>query len=221
MDGLPPAVLVLIVAALSASAGALLTLLIVSLTGDEQREDAREATHEAGTPTDDLLRVVRTESGAEVFVRGRRVRRLQEIEDRETGQQTIAAVKAVLAFAEAWLPALEARPPATGSPPDTAAAQRVDLTPPGDQGSQASTRAEPGGSDGEPLNLVQAIDSLIQKRLQERPDLAELRIRLTRDLQGRPLFYVGRERYRSANEIPHAEISTFIQETIRMWERIG
>jgi hypothetical protein len=70
----------------------------------------------------------------------------------------------------------------------------------------------------DPLKLVEEIDTLIQRRLEDRPDLAKKGIRLTRDVHGHLLIYVGRQRYRSADEVPDDEVGAFIRETIRMWE---
>ncbi|MGD2164060.1 MAG: hypothetical protein PVH50_00865 [Anaerolineae bacterium] len=203
--------LILIVAALSGCAGALLTLLAVYLTAGDEREMAGGA--------DELLSVIRTEDGPAVFVRGKRLRRLHEIEDRETGEETVAAIKAVLSFAEGWLPALKDRQASNSSTAGPPVPDSVDPTPLEEQGVQVATEGEPDASLSGPLDLVQEIDSLLQERLQERPDLAEMEIRMARDVQGRPLIYVGPERYRSAEEVPDETISAFIRETIRLWER--
>jgi hypothetical protein len=75
-----------------------------------------------------------------------------------------------------------------------------------------------GPPSAEPLKLIEEINTLIQERLHERPDLARRGIRLTRDMDGRPLIYVGKQPYRSADEIPDDEVSAFIAETIHLWE---
>ncbi len=65
---------------------------------------------------------------------------------------------------------------------------------------------------------METIDAFLQERLQERPNLAKRGIRLTRDVKGHILVYVGQERYRSLDQIPAAEVRAFIRETIRLWE---
>jgi hypothetical protein len=69
-----------------------------------------------------------------------------------------------------------------------------------------------------PLSLVDEIDALVQERLRERPDLAEQGIRLTHDIDGSILIYVGQKRYRSADEIPNDDVKGLIHDAIRAWE---
>lgn len=217
MEGLPPGILILMVAALSAFAGALLTWIVVYVSGRGSRKTGQHTSQDEEAPTDDLLRVVRTKSDPAIFVQGRRLHHLREIEDRETGQETVAAIKAVLAFAEGWLPTLQEKQAPSGSANGRAAMgglgasrlQRSNLVTP--------KRAH-GTSSSESLKLVEEIDALIQKRLEDRPDLARRGVRLTRDVHGHPLIYVGQERYRSAGEIPDDEVSAFVRETIQVWE---
>ncbi len=218
MEALPPGALILMVAALSVSAGALLTWLIIYISR-EQGSAPQDTPRDEEPSTDVLLRVVRTKGGASVFVRGRRLRHLREIKDRDTGQETILAVKAVLRFAEGWLPALreEERPPSSADA-QPAAGVAASARPIGQRAPLAGQRTE-GIPSAEPLKLVEEINVLIQKRLHGRPELAKRGIRLSRDIDGRPLIYVGQHTYRSAEEIPNREVSTFIRETIQMWER--
>ena len=225
MGSLPPGVFLLMVAVLSALAGGLLTWIIVYATGSGRggaprgprlRQDQPET--ETSTSAD-LLRVVQTESGPSIFVQGERQHHLRDIEDRETGQETIAAVRAVLAFAEDWLPPLlerlAAAEGATGRP--TRDTREVSRQLPS-RGPAPVSRAD-STSTSRPLQLVDEIDDLLQKRLLERPDLAKRGIRLTRDIEGRPLIYVGTQPYRSADEIPDDDARAFIQETIHVWEK--
>jgi hypothetical protein len=207
----------LAIAVLSALAGALLTWLVTYLTGGAQDTVAPRSPREEGAPTDDLLRVVRTKGDPAVFVQGKRVNHLRDIQDRDIGQQTVLAIKAVLAFAEGWLPALQEE---RGSPDATRQRSAADARPAPAPMPENLVIAERdrGASLSEPLKLVEEIDALIQRRLQERPDLAKHRLRLTRDVHGHPLIYVGQQRYRSADEIPDDEVRAFIQETIQIWE---
>ena len=220
MGGLPPAALILIVAALSALAGALLTWLIMYVTGKGQGDTGQKVSREKEAPRDDLLRVIQTGTGPAVFVRGNRVHRLEEIEDPQTGEEAIAGIKTVLAFAERWLPAVQGekdepvpptpshdrRPVDAAAPPPTPLRNRI----------VAERASNP--SSVEPLRLVEEINLLMQRRLKERPDLARRGIRLTHDIQGRILIYVGQQRYRSADQIPDEDVSAFIRDTIQIWE---
>lgn len=219
MEGLPPGVLILIVAALSAAVGALLTWLITYI-GRERGPAPRHHPEDEEPATDDLLRVVRTKGGPSVVVQGKRLRHLREIKDRDVGQETVLAVEAVLKFAEGWLPALQREKRPFTSAKTQSAAGVTASPPPIHQGSPlAGQRAVAGGTaSAEPLRLVEEINGLIQERLQERPDLARRGIRLTRDMDGRPLIYVDKHAYHSADEIPDPEVSVFIRETIQIWE---
>ncbi len=218
MGSLPPGVIVLAVAVLSASAGALLTWIVTRLTGSGRSETARRPPEEEGAATDNLLRVARTKGSPAIFVQGRRVGHLRDIKDRETGQETISAIKAVLAFAEGWLPALQERRDSSGSPERQPAAGALDVSPPLRPRPPIAAERARGASLSEPLRLIEEIDALVQKRLQGQPELAKYRIRLTRDVHGRPLIYVGQEHYRSADDVPDDEVRAFIQETIHIWE---
>jgi hypothetical protein len=165
-----------------------------------------------------LLRVVRTKGSPAIFVQGRRVSHLRDIRDRETGQETISAIKAVLAFAEGWLPALQDGQVSSGSTERQPAAGALDASPTLRRRPPVTPERARGASLSEPLRLIEEIDALVQERLQGRPDLAKYRIRLTRDVHGRPLIYVGQEHYRSADDVPDDEVRAFIQETIQIWE---
>jgi hypothetical protein len=65
---------------------------------------------------------------------------------------------------------------------------------------------------------VEEIDALVQGRLRARPDLAWRGIRLTPDIDGTLLIYVGQQRYRSAGEIPDEDVRGFISDAIQAWE---
>ena len=219
MGSLPPAALIIVVAALSSLAGAILTWLIIYLTRDHGPE--RQGTNSAGAhATDvDLLRVVASKSGPTVVIRGEQRQHLRDIRDRETGEEAVTAVKAVLAFAEGWLPALQEE----GDPPDVSGTpSRGHVRGAGHPRQQhgPTTGAVGPGSAADPLRLVEEIDRLLQRRLEGHPEFAEEGIRLTRDVKGRLLIYVGQDRYRSAGEIPDDDVARFIRETIQIWERM-
>jgi len=115
MDALPPEFLILVVAIVSALAGGLLTWIVSYISGggkskrQHRRLPAATAQGESEAPApageQELLRVSRTKKGRlAVFVQGQRYRRLLEITEPQVGRETIAALKAVLTFAEGWLP---------------------------------------------------------------------------------------------------------------------
>jgi len=219
MGSLPPAALIIVVAALSALAGAVLAWLIIYLTHDRGPERKGKSSGGAQATDVDLLRVVASKSGPTVVIRGERLHHLREIRDRETGEEAVTAVKAVLAFAEGWLPALREE----GNPPDVSGTLnrspvRGAAQPPQQHAPAAS--AVGSGSTADPLRLVEEIDRLLQRRLDGHPEFAEEGIRLTRDVEDRLLIYVGQDRYRSAGEIPDDDIAQFIRETIQIWERM-
>ena len=212
MVGLPPAALIIIVAALSALAGGVLTWLVIYLTRD--RTPGSAANHDA--PSADLLRVVASKTGPTVLIQGERRRHLREIQDRETGKRAVAAVKAVLAFAEGWLPALDGRADASA-----AALRRPrtrDTAPTSPQSRRAAPTSPVTDGSADPLRLVEEIDALLQNRLAEQSELAKREIRLARDVNGRVVIYVGQDRFHSAEEIPDKKIGAFIRETIHIWE---
>lgn len=217
MRELPADVFVLAIAVVSALVGALLTWIVTQITG-ETRRGAAPASPQEEAASDDLLRVTRAKGGPTIFVQGRRTNHLRDIKDRETGQETILAIKAVLTFAEGWLPALQGKPGGSASPQGRSTKSALDVSPSVRQNVLLAGERARDASLSEPLKLIEEIDALIQTRLQKRPDLVRRRIRLTRDVHGRPLIYVGQEQYRSADEIPDDEVRAFIQETIHIWE---
>jgi len=218
MGDLPPGIFALVIAVLSASAGALLTWVVMYVVGEERPKSVRPPSEDGAAATDDLLRVARINGDPAIFVQGERRRHLRDIEDRETGQDTVWAIKAVLAFAEGWLPALQEKAVSSEAADRQSTPGAVGPSAPLHERDLFSTRRDRGALASEPLKLFEEIDSLIQRRLEERPELGKQGIRLTRDVHGRLLIYVGRQRYQSADEIPDDEVSVFIQETIRMWE---
>ena len=218
MGSLPPAVLIMVVAALSALAGAVLTWLIIYLTRDRRPERRDSGSADAGASSGDLMRVVASKSGPTILIKGQRRHHLREIRDRKTGEETVAAVRAVLAFAEGWLPSLQAEgdKPQPVTTPDPVRPAVVEPPP---QERAAVARPASSRSSADPMRLVEEIDRLLQKRLTEHPEFAQERIRLTRDVNGRLLIYVGQNRYRSTGDIPNDNVAEFVRETIRIWER--
>jgi len=165
----------------------------------------------------ELLRISRTKKGRlTIFVQGRRYRHLREIKDPQVGRETIEALKAVLTFAEGWLPAPRQTPPQPASRKSTVDEEtflerlrRSDLFP---AGGPART------SQPEPLIPVGKINALVQKRLRERPDLAGRHIFLTTKVGGNPLICVSQQTFDAVDDIPDPQIRALIQDAIREWE---
>ncbi len=220
MRPLPPGVIIVVVAALSALAGAVLTWLILYAVGSTPRDAEQDRSQHPESRTDDVLRVVRTRAGHVVLVHGEKKAHLREIEDRETGEEVVAAVRAILAFAEGWLPALRQRQgsSAAATTPQRASGSGVSSSASPVSVSAGTENTSASSSPSELLNLFEQIDALLQKRASERPELAKRGIRLSEDTDGRLLIYVGRDHYRSTEDIPDDEVRAFIRETIRMWE---
>ena len=165
----------------------------------------------------ELIRVSRTEKGKlAIFVQGQRYRHLREITDPQVGRETIEAIKAVMAFAEGWLPAsrhVSPQPPPGASDADEEAflerLRQTDLF---------STRGLPKPTASEPLIPVEAINELVQQRLKERPNLADRHINMTTEADGRLRIYVGPRSFESVDEIPEPAVRALIQDAIREWE---
>ncbi|MFQ6101823.1 MAG: hypothetical protein ACE5OS_11410 [Anaerolineae bacterium] len=238
MGALPPFVFLILTLAAFAVAGALLAWVIGHVSGKgkgsskkrEQRlTDVPPAESETTTRADEqeLLRVSRTKKGdLAVFVQGQRYRHLRKITDPEMGRETIEALKAVLAFAEGWLPSTQQQvAPPTSPAPDVDQAmflKQLRQAPP-------SPTVKPAGLRGllptqaprtmlEPLTFVDEIDDLVQQRLQERPELTELRIRLTTDEAAGLRIQVNQQTFDSVSDIPYPQIRALIQDAIREWE---
>lgn len=235
MGTLGPEFFLLVVAVVSALAGALITWLIGYVNREQQRHPppSTAAQAEPGdyTPADarELLRVSRTKKGLAVFVQGQRYRHLREVADSQVGRETIEALKATLAFSEGWLPTPQ-RAPSHPAPEESTVDQETfldqlrqsDLFPSG--GSPRSGRdAGPYGTMSEPLQpgplpLVEEIDDLVQQRLRERPELAGQPVRLTSGAGGGLRIYVGLQSFDSVDEIPNPQVRALIRDAIREWE---
>lgn len=164
----------------------------------------------------ELLRVSRTKKRVEVFVQGQRYRHLREVADAQVGREAIEAIKAVLAFAEGWLPTPRQTPPLP-APEKPAVDQegflerlrQSDLFP-----SDSSSEPSPPG----PLPLVKEIDELVQRRLRERPELAKQRVRLISGEDGSLCIYVGQQTFSSVDDVSDPQVQALIQDAIREWE---
>jgi len=219
MDVLPPELFISVVAVVSALAGGLLTWIVGYISGERKskRQHRRlpaataqgEAEPPAPTGEQELLHVSRTKRGGlAVFVQGQRYHRLLEITDPQVGRETIAALKAVLTFAEGWLPSKVQK-----SPQPTLTASSVEQATFLARLRKQATPPIPGS-----LTLVDEIDDLVQQRLQERLDLAERRIRLTTSEDGGLCIHVGQQTFNAVNDIPDPQVQALIHDAIREWE---
>ena len=195
----------------------------------------------AGAPTEtgELLSVYRLEENGKlaIFVQGQRYDHLREIRDRQLGSDAVEAIKCVMMFAEGWLPALRQESPQPvpakpikieGEPAQPPAAgeafleqlRHTDLFP---------AEKKPAGLLGglargrkrrslDPLlTPADAINGIIQQRLEGRPNLARHNIRLTTGQDGGLCFHIGLQVFAAAEEISDPEIQEFIQDAIREW----
>ena len=227
MGALPSFVyLALALAALAAAAGLLIWVIRYTSSRDtaspkERMESSADVESEpvvvepvpAGER--ELLRVCRTETGEPaIFVQGQRYRQLQEIKDPQVGCETIEALKAVLAFAEGWLPLKQTTPPPVpkkSTVDEDAFLERL----------RRSNMFSTGGYRSplsEPLIPVEVINNLVQERLRQRPDLARQRIYLVTESRGNLRIYVGLQSFEAVDDIPDPEIRALIRDAIHEWE---
>jgi hypothetical protein len=221
MGTLPPEFFLLVVAIISAIFGGLLIWLVGYISGDKPSRQPPTAAASAEpeiAPTNEqeLLRVSRTKKGVVVFVQGQRCRHLREVANSQIGRETIEALKAVLAFAEGWLPTPQQSPPSPALEKPAAdpegfldqLRQRAKFSP-----ENASESSQPGS-----LLMVKEIDDLVQQRLRERPELAKQRVRLISGKDGNLYIYVGQQTFSSVDDISDPQVQTLIQDAIREWE---
>jgi len=219
MNGLPQGLLILAIGIISALGGGLLVWIAGYVSGggkdrrQHRRSPAAATPGEPGAPSpageQELLCVSRTKKGdLAVFVQDQRYRRLSEIKDPQVRSETIAALKAVLTFAEGWLPTTAPKPP-----------QPVPTTPVVEQAAfLAKLRQQAPSHKPESRTFVDEINSLVQQRLEERPDLAEHRICLTTSEGGSLRIHVGRQTFDAVGDVPDLEVRALIQDAIREWD---
>lgn len=187
-----------------------------------------------------LLSVLRTEAGEPIIqVHGLYYRHLREITDVGAREDALAAIRAILSFAEirsapvqssveeAFLQQLQQ----LQQHPDRAAGTPGTLAPLVTGGSMLlnamdrSIREMVSPSLPEPSLLTPAeqIDRLVQQRLQERPELKRhgiIRVSTGRD--GGLRFHVGLRSYQAVDEIAEADVRAVMEEAIREWrESLG
>ena len=223
MNGVLPAFFYLVLALAALGVAGCLLVWVIRYVGRKDDGKSKESPNpDAATPSapageQELLRVSRTQKGElAVYVQGQRYRHLRWITDPQIGRETIEALKTVLAFAEGWLPASPRAPsqsaPVRSTVDEEAFLERLR------QSDMFSTRDSSPASWTEPLIPVEAINDLVQKRLQERPDLAGQHVRLTTEASGDLRIYVGPRAFESVDDVPEPEVRALIQDAIREWE---
>jgi hypothetical protein len=243
MDQIPPAVFLIVVLALLAI-GAGLLIWLIGFTKDKDEQEARQEKEVRHAPTaeavtkpktaapatgdQELLRVSRTAMGElGIFVQGQRYYHLRGVRDPQVGRETVDAIKAVMAFAEGWLPALRKDASQPASEPSAVDEEEfleklrqsdlfpLEERPPGLlDGLARRTLLRP---EGALLTPADEIHALVQRRLEELPELAKHNIRVTTAPDGVLCFQVGLERFSAVDEIPNPEIQALIQDAIREW----
>lgn len=235
MGSLPPFMFLIFTLAAFAVAGGLLVWVIGYIGGKgksaKKREQPASAMSSAEPETcapageQELLRVSRTKGGLAVFVQGQRYRHLQKITDPKVGRETIEALKSVLTFAEGWLPSTQQQPASSSPPaPDVDQAtfirqlrQTPPPSPPKPTGLRGMLPKQAPHSMLERLTFVSEIDDMVQQRLEERPDLARHRIRLTANKVGLSI-QVDQQTFDAVDDIPDPQIKALIRDAIREWE---
>ena len=228
--GILPAFFYLILALAAFAAAAGLLVWVIRYVGRSGRNpgkhpDPTDASAPPPTGEQELLRVLRTQKGElAIFVQGRRYRHLREISDRQVGHETVEAIKAVMAFAEGWLPKLRQPASQSDSGPDYRPDDRAPTVDEEEflerlrRADMFAQRHPSRPSTSGPLIPVEAINDLLQERLQERPDLLGQHVYLTTESNGSLRIYVGLEAFESIDDIPRPEVRTLIQDAIHEWE---
>ncbi len=195
------------------------------------------------TNEQELLRVIRTEAGqAIVMVHGKRYQRLKDIRDGRAERDAAEGLHALLTFAEGWLPALKQAsplPPPKESDADAREAflamlRQADAFSSGqhgrlspllsgsssvisnmDQSIQGVITSHPGKSLVAP---AEQINNLVQRRLQDRPDLRKHGIiSVTTSKEGDLQFHVGLQTFAVVEDITAPQVRALIQDAIREW----
>lgn len=194
---------------------------------EEKPESLLEAENHSPPDEVELLRVSRSGDGKlTVFVQGKPRRRLREITESQAGRETVEAIKAVLTFAEGWLPSIQQQvpaspPPESSVPPESFLRQLRQAPPPPSikpPGLLAPLQSRIPSNMLDPLPLVDEIDEIVQRRLQEHPETEKNHVRLTTGPSGGLRIYVGRQAFDAVSEITDQQVKALIQDAIREWE---
>ena len=234
MSSLPSLVyLILAAAAFALAVGGFVWLVAYISRGMKEKEPPQGEKPESPgaethSPPDeiDLLRVSRGADGKlTIFVQGKPHRHLREITESQVGRETVEAIKAVLTFAEGWLPSIHQPPPPpppeSNIPPESFLRQlRYAPPPPSTKppGLLAPLQSRIPSNMLDPLPLVDEIDEIVQRRLQEHPELEKRHVRLTTNPSGGLRIYVGQQAFDAVSDITDPQIKALIQDAIHEWE---
>jgi hypothetical protein len=184
----------------------------------------------------ELLSVRRIENGElAVFVQGQRYHHLRGIRDRQVGRETIEAIRYVIAFAEGWLPAPRQEPvqPAsiksTVEPVESAVDEEAFLERLRQMDLFPAEKKPPGLLNGlrrgrvrrefDPLMTpADAINSLVQQRLEEHASVTRRDISIITGEDGGLCFRIGIQTFTEVASIPDSEVRALIQDAIREWK---
>lgn len=174
----------------------------------------------------ELLCVSRTERGKlAVSVQGQHRQRLNQITDLQVRQETVEALKAILAFAEGWLPSQpQAQSSATMPEIDeeTFLAQLRQSNPftlgKGPSSLESPQRPTTSVAPKPPKPPADEINELIQQRLKKWPNLFDQKISLSTNPDGSMRIRVGLQTFKSVDDIPDSRVRALIQDVIREWE---
>ena len=186
--------------------------------------------------TIEVMRVYRdlADGSLIVDIAGRRYRHVSEIDDPETARRLVGNVHALAAIAgisggvgappiAASAPRTEPPPQAATPPPDPFLAERLQKPP--DEPEKPVRRGLFGQRKDklppmpEPKSFVEQIEELLQFRLATTPELAHRAIHISPGLGDGVVVEVDGAFYDGVGEIPDEQVRTFVQATIREWER--
>jgi hypothetical protein len=244
MEMLPPFMYLVLTLGAFAIAGGLLMGVVGYLKGKGKEnpsrhtqpsatEAAAEQRQVGSAEEQELLRVSRIKRGElAIFVQGQRYYHLRGVKDPRVGREAVEAIQAVLSFAEGWLPALQkAAPQSPSSSPSKESIvdeetflkqlSQSDLFPQEEKPPGMLQKLVQRASPSAPAPLptpAEAIDKLVQERLQNRPELAGQYIRLATEPSGGLRIYVGHQTFEAVSDISNTQVRTLIQDAIREWE---
>jgi len=240
MDTIPSSVFLLVVLALLAMAGGLGVWLYNYVKNQGLDSPKRERPPITETPKSgdaaqagarELLSIYRMEKGdLAIFVQGERYHHLREIRDTRLGNETVEAIKHVMAFAEGWLPSVQQQTPQPPAPPESTAMdaeafleqlRQRDLFP-AEKPAPGLLGARRRRSAPQPLPPLRTpadeINELVQKRLQARPGGIKPDIHLSTGDDGSLRIRVGLQTCASPDDIADPQMRALVQDAIREWK---
>lgn len=143
-----------------------------------------------------------------VEMEGQRYRQLSDIHDNRAATKILNAIEGLKLFA--GIAPSDARPPAAQAPAAPTAAQPG---PAASRGSRQATYPAPAGS------IIAQIETILQRELALRPDLAERTIHMGARPDGSLLIEVDHNFYKSPDEIPDPRVREIVMLAVRTWEK--